>query len=134
MLLVQIGPDHHSENNEQILGRDQSVLVEVVEVKGESVFVLFGSSKRKLRKSLNELDEGDFPIFVLVEAFDYLLGKGILSEGGYLHEGVHRQIVLAIGVQLGESLVEFVDFRRREDLVDGASLAEIAVLLTHSVL
>lgn len=118
LLLVEIGPNHHSEHYEQILRRYEAVLIKIVKLKGESVLVLLCASHRELRQALNKLNKSYFSIFVLVKALYDLLGKRILSKGRDFHKGVNGEIPLAFGVKLGKPLIKLIDFRGRKNLVD----------------
>ena len=68
--IVQVVTHHHFQNLEQFTVRDETIVVDVVNLESKSEFLVGGSASREGVKTLNELQEGDVSVLVAIEDAD----------------------------------------------------------------
>ena len=78
--VVQVVPNHHLQNGEELSVGDVSIAVDVVDLEGESQLLLLARSSREGVKTLHKLEEGDASILILVKHCDHSLHQWVVGQ------------------------------------------------------
>ena len=80
MDIIQVAADHHFKHSEKFPVRDESVVVNVINLEGEAELVLLAGSRRERVKTLNELEEGNVSILVLIKHRNHTADERVLRK------------------------------------------------------
>ena len=126
--IVQVVTHHHFQNLEQLTVRDETIVVDVVNLESKSEFLVGGSASREGVKTLDELQEGDVTVLVAIEDADDALNQRVVRKLGNLEELAGLEGATLISVDLAEVFVQLLQLALGE-----VQILELVLLLGHFV-
>ena len=122
--VVQVVTNHHLEDLEEFAVRDETIIVDVIDLESETqLFLLTGTGGQRVQ-TLDELKEGDVTVIVAIKDGNDTAHKRVVGQLGNLKELRGLKGAALISVDFAEVLVELLKFALRE-----VQVTELCLLL-----
>ena len=108
--VVQVVADHHLQHLEQLAVRDEAVVVDVVDLEGESQLLLVARARRQTVEALYEFKETNAAVVVAVEHVDDSLHKWVVRQLWDVEELLRLESARLVLIKLVEVFVELLEF------------------------